>query len=52
VTRDLREGEARLGALRFTVIDTAGLEDGRRQPAGPHAPLTERAVEMADAASS
>ena len=23
VTRDLREGEARLGDLRFTVIDTA-----------------------------
>ena len=27
VTRDLREGEARLGDLRFTVIDTAGLEE-------------------------
>ncbi len=27
VTRDRREGEARLGDLRFTVIDTAGLED-------------------------
>ena len=27
VTRDLREGEARLGPLRFTVIDTAGLEE-------------------------
>ena len=27
VTRDLREGEARLGDLRFTAIDTAGLED-------------------------
>ena len=26
VTRDLREGEARLADLRFTVIDTAGLE--------------------------
>ena len=26
VTRDLREGAARLGDLRFTVIDTAGLE--------------------------
>ena len=26
VTRDMREGEARLGPLRFTVIDTAGLE--------------------------
>ncbi len=27
VTRDRREGEARLGDLTFTVIDTAGLED-------------------------
>ena len=27
VTRDLREGEARLGDLRFTVVDTAGLEE-------------------------
>jgi GTP-binding protein len=29
VTRDRREGEARLGDLRFRVIDTAGLEDAR-----------------------
>ena len=27
VTRDLREGQARLADLRFTVIDTAGLEE-------------------------
>src|SRR5690625_7716136 len=27
VTRDLREGEGRVGDLRFTIIDTAGLED-------------------------
>lgn len=27
VTRDRREGEGRLGHLRFTLIDTAGLED-------------------------
>ena len=27
VTRDWREGEARLGALSFTVIDTAGLDE-------------------------
>ncbi len=27
VTRDRREGEGRLGALKFTVIDTAGLEN-------------------------
>lgn len=49
VTRDLREGSARLGDLRFTVIDSAGLElandnslEGRMRK------LTERAVEMAD----
>jgi GTP-binding protein len=28
VTRDRREGEARLGDLRFTIIDTAGLDEG------------------------
>src|SRR3984957_6789895 len=28
VTRDRREGEARLGDLEFTVVDTAGLEEG------------------------
>jgi GTP-binding protein len=28
VTRDRREGEARLGDLQFTVIDTAGLDEG------------------------
>ena len=28
VTRDRREGEARLGDLYFTVVDTAGLEEG------------------------
>ena len=27
VTRDLREGDARLADLRFVVIDTAGLEE-------------------------
>lgn len=27
VTRDRREGEARLGHLRFRIVDTAGLED-------------------------
>jgi GTP-binding protein len=31
VTRDRREGEARLGDLSFTIIDTAGLEDAQRQ---------------------
>jgi GTPase len=49
VTRDLREGEARLGPMRFTVIDTAGLEevtDNSLQ--GRMRRLTERAVDMAD----
>src|ERR1700686_468148 len=31
VTRDRREGEGRLGDLSFKVIDTAGLEDARRE---------------------
>jgi GTPase len=30
VTRDRREGDASLGDLRFTVIDTAGLDDGAK----------------------
>ena len=49
VTRDLREGAARLGDLRFTVIDTAGLEDATDEslPARMRR-LTERAVDMAD----
>jgi GTP-binding protein len=49
VTRDLREGPAKLGDLRFTVIDTAGLEnvtDDSLQ--GRMRRLTERAVDMAD----
>jgi GTP-binding protein len=50
VTRDLREGEARLGDLRFTVIDTAGLEDATDDSLpGRMRKLTERAVGMADA---
>ena len=27
VTRDLREGDAKMGPVKFTVIDTAGLEE-------------------------
>lgn len=49
VTRDLREGDARLYDVRFTVIDTAGLEeitDDSLQ--GRMRRLTERAVDMAD----
>ena len=50
VTRDLREGAARLGDMRFTVIDTAGLEDATDDSLqGRMRRLTERAVEMADA---
>lgn len=49
VTRDLREGDARLGDLRFTVIDTAGLEEVTDDSLqGRMRRLTERAVEMAD----
>lgn len=29
VTRDRREGEARLGDLKFTILDTAGLEEAK-----------------------
>ncbi|KPA22287.1 GTPase Der [Shimia sp. SK013] len=49
VTRDLREGEGRLADLRFTVIDTAGLEDATDNSLeGRMRRLTERAVDMAD----
>lgn len=49
VTRDLREGAARLGDLRFTVIDTAGLEEATDESLqGRMRRLTERAVDMAD----
>ncbi|MGB0797946.1 MAG: GTPase, partial [Planktomarina sp.] len=50
VTRDLREGAARLGHLKFTVIDTAGLEQATDESLqGRMRRLTERAVDMADA---
>ncbi len=49
VTRDLREGTARLGDLRFTVLDSAGLEEVSDDSLqGRMRRLTERAVEMAD----
>lgn len=49
VTRDLREGAARLADLRFTVIDSAGLEEVTDDSLqGRMRRLTERAVEMAD----
>lgn len=50
VTRDLREGEARLGSLKFTVLDTAGLENATDDSLpGRMRRLTERAVGEADA---
>jgi len=49
VTRDLREGEARLGDLRFTIVDTAGLEQATDESLqGRMRALTERAVDMSD----
>ena len=49
VTRDLREGEARLLDLRFTVIDTAGLEDAADESLEARMrALSERAAEAAD----
>ncbi|MGN6116236.1 MAG: ribosome biogenesis GTPase Der [Nitrobacter sp.] len=44
VTRDRREGAARLGDLDFTVIDTAGLDEG------PRGSLTARMQEQTEAA--
>ncbi|MEH6675455.1 MULTISPECIES: ribosome biogenesis GTPase Der [unclassified Sulfitobacter] len=49
VTRDLREGAARLADLRFTIVDTAGLEEVTDDSLqGRMRRLTERAVDMAD----
>ncbi|MEM1275493.1 MAG: ribosome biogenesis GTPase Der [Pseudomonadota bacterium] len=49
VTRDLREGQARIGDMEFTVIDTAGLEEVTDESLqGRMRKLTERAVQMAD----
>ncbi|GMG84251.1 ribosome biogenesis GTPase Der [Paralimibaculum aggregatum] len=49
VTRDLREGEGRLGELRFRVIDTAGLEEATDDSLpGRMRRLTERAMAEAD----
>src|ERR1700761_7454517 len=44
VTRDRREGEAHLGGLSFTVIDTAGLDEGAKGS------LTARMQEQTEAA--
>lgn len=49
VTRDLREGAGRIGPLRFTVVDTAGLEEVTDESLqGRMRALTEKAVDMAD----
>ncbi len=49
VTRDLREGAGKLADLKFTVIDTAGLEEATDESLqGRMRKLTERAVGMAD----
>jgi GTP-binding protein len=44
VTRDRREGEAKLADLNFTIIDTAGLDDG------PKGSLTARMQEQTETA--
>jgi GTPase len=50
VTRDRRLGEATLGDLTFTIIDTAGLEGGDQASlAGRMRAQTEAAIESADA---
>src|SRR5215831_18005365 len=50
VTRDRREGTARLGDLTFTIIDTAGLEESRPESlAGRMRAQTETAIAGADA---
>lgn len=51
VTRDRREGEGRIGPLRFRAIDTAGLEEAAPETlAGRMTAQTERALAEADAA--
>ncbi|MGA7788117.1 MAG: ribosome biogenesis GTPase Der [Xanthobacteraceae bacterium] len=50
VTRDRREGEARLGDREFKVIDTAGLEDAQRESLSARMQTqTAAAVAQADA---
>ncbi len=49
VTRDRREGEASLGGMEFTIIDTAGLEDAKEGSLAARMTLqTEKAIEEAD----
>jgi GTP-binding protein len=50
VTRDRREGDARLGDLAFTIVDTAGLEEGDSETlAGRMRAQTEAALVDCDA---
>jgi GTP-binding protein len=50
VTRDRREGEAHLGDLDFTIIDTAGLENAAPETlSGRMRAQTETAIDQADA---
>ncbi len=50
VTRDRREGEGRLGDLEFTVIDTAGLDEGAKGSLTARMQeQTETAIGLADA---
>jgi len=49
VTRDRREGRARLGDLAFTIVDTAGLDDADAETlAGRMRAQTEAAIASAD----
>ena len=50
VTRDRREGEAKLAELKFTIIDTAGLDEGAKGSLTARMQeQTEAAIAMADA---
>jgi GTP-binding protein len=50
VTRDRREGEGRLGDLEFTIIDTAGLDEGAKGSLTARMQeQTETAIGLADA---
>jgi GTP-binding protein len=50
VTRDRREGDARLGDLQFTIIDTAGLDEGAKGSLTARMQeQTETAIDLADA---
>ncbi len=50
VTRDRREGQARLGDLEFTIIDTAGLDEGAKGSLTARMQeQTETAIGLADA---